>query len=117
MTSSPAFTAAASKARCNAVVQLETAHAYGTPTATANSRSNAATSGPWVTHPERIGRRAASASFSSSHGRLMGMIDLGSSGSGILHLLDLLRRLAMLPPIDEPFQAVFQWHLRVESDA
>src|SRR5690606_28821408 len=39
----------------------------------ANSRSNAATSGPCVTQPERIGRRAASTSRSSSQGRITGM--------------------------------------------
>ena len=39
-------------ARCSAVVQLDTAQACGAPTAAANSRSNAATSGP-LRHPAR----------------------------------------------------------------
>src|SRR5690349_21756143 len=73
MTSSPAPTPTARSARCSAVVQLETAQAYGAPTATANSRSNAATSGPCVTHPDKIARRAASASRSSSQGRATGI--------------------------------------------
>src|SRR5678816_4847117 len=53
-TSSPGPTPTASSARCSAVVQLDTAQACGAPTAAANSRSNAATSGPCVTHPDKI---------------------------------------------------------------
>ena len=51
-TSSPGPTPTASSARCSAVVQLETAQACGAPTAAANSRSKAATSGPCVTQPD-----------------------------------------------------------------
>src|SRR5262249_789460 len=74
MTSSPGFTPAASNAKCNADVQLETAVAWGAPTYSANSRSNAATSGPWVTQPDRIGRRAARASASPIVGLATGII-------------------------------------------
>ena len=73
-TSSPLDTPHAASARCSAVVQLDTAQACGAPTAAANSRSNAATSGPCVTQPERIARRAASASRSSSSGRATGIV-------------------------------------------
>ena len=72
MTSSPAPTPTASSARCSAVVQLETAHACGAPTYSANSRSNAATSGPCVTQPDRITRRTASTSRSSRIGFAIG---------------------------------------------
>ena len=57
MTSSPGLTPTASSARCSAVVQFETAQACGAPTNAANSRSNAATSGPCVIQPERMTRR------------------------------------------------------------
>src|SRR5205814_5426194 len=76
MTSSPGPTPSAASATCRAVVQLDTAQAYEVRTASANSRSNAATSGPCVTHPERMARRAASASCSPIHGRAMGIIVL-----------------------------------------
>jgi hypothetical protein len=73
-TSSPLATPLATSARCSAVVQLDTAQACAAPTAAANSRSKAATSGPCVTQPERMARRAASASRSSIHGRATGII-------------------------------------------
>ena len=73
MTSSPGPTPRACRARCSAVVQLETAQAWRAPTQAANSSSNAATSGPWVIQPERIARRAASASSSPSVGRAIGI--------------------------------------------
>src|ERR1044072_2728355 len=76
ITSSPGPTPHAARARCNAVVQLDTAHAWAAPTAAANSLSNAATSGPCVTQPDRIARRAAAASRSSSHGRAIGISGL-----------------------------------------
>ena len=78
MTSSPAPTPAAISARCSAVVPLETAHAWGAPTTPANSRSKASTSGPCVTQPERMARRAASTSRSSMTGLATGIIELGS---------------------------------------
>ena len=56
-TSSPGPTPATTRARCSAVVQLETATASSAPVNEANSRSNAATSGPWATQPERDHRR------------------------------------------------------------
>src|SRR3954466_11383332 len=56
ITSSPAPTPTASSAKCSAVVQFDTAQACGAATCSANSRSNAATSGPWVTQPERMTR-------------------------------------------------------------
>src|SRR5207302_1710452 len=68
------LTPTASNARCSAVVQLATAQACGAPTRAANSRSNAATSGPCVTQPLRITRRAASASASSITGFMIGMM-------------------------------------------
>src|SRR5581483_1403439 len=74
ITSSPGPTPAARRARCRAVVQLDTAHAWGAPTKAANSRSKAATSGPWVTQPERMARRAASASASPRTGLATGII-------------------------------------------
>ena len=74
MTSSPGRTPAASSARCSAVVQFDTAHACGAPTNAANSRSNAATSGPCVTQPLRITRRAASASGSPISGLAIGIM-------------------------------------------
>ena len=76
-TSSPGSTPNASSARCSAVVQLDTAQAWAAPTAAANSCSKAATSGPCVTQPERIARRAASASRSSIHGRATGIMGSG----------------------------------------
>src|SRR4051794_20759614 len=81
-TSSPGPTPTARKARWSAAVQLATAQAWGAPTDSANSRSKAATSGPWVTHPDRIARRAASASASSSQGRAIG-ISGWDSGTGV----------------------------------
>ena len=63
----------ASSARCSAVVQFDTAQACGAPTKPANSRSNAATSGPCVTQPDRITRRTASTSRSSRIGLAIGI--------------------------------------------
>src|ERR1700682_5597454 len=63
-TSSPARTPRASSATWSAAVQLDTAHACAAPTAAANSASKADTSGPCVIQPERMARRAASASGS-----------------------------------------------------
>src|SRR5512138_3603318 len=73
-TSSPGRTPAATRARCSAVVQLDTAHACGAPTNAANSRSKAATSGPCVTQPDRIARPAAWTSASSMRGFATGII-------------------------------------------
>ena len=57
ITSSPGPTPTASRARCSAVVQLETAQACGAPTAAANSRSNAADFRT-LRHPSRQDRAA-----------------------------------------------------------
>src|SRR5512144_146519 len=105
MTSSPGPTPTASSARCRAVVQLETAQAYGAPTAAANSFSKAATSGPCVTHPERMGRRAASASASPITGLMMGM---KGRPAMLLGRLLRLQRLLGAPPRDQPAQARVQ---------
>src|SRR5215475_1946138 len=98
MTSSPALTSMASRARYNAAVQLDTAQAYLAPTQFPNSFSKAATSGPCVTHPDKMARRAASASASSSHGRAIG-ISLG------------LRDVIFAPPCLPVIQSFFLKHL------
>src|SRR3954468_7397557 len=73
MTSSPGEIFNAVKARCKAVVQLDTAHAKGALTSAANSRSKAATCGPCETQPDSTASRAASASSSSSTGIAIGI--------------------------------------------
>ncbi len=62
MTSCPGLTPLTSRARCSETVQFETATACRVPQNSANSRSKAATSGPWVTQPERRTRVTASSS-------------------------------------------------------
>src|ERR1700754_775580 len=74
MTSSPCPTPAARRARCRPVVQLETAVACSAPTYSANSFSNAATSGPCVIQPDRMTREAASASRWSITGLMIGIM-------------------------------------------
>src|SRR5678815_2318516 len=137
-TSSPGPTPSASSARCNAVVQLETAHACDAPTASANSCSNAATSGPCVTHPDKMARRAAAASCSSIHGRATGMIVFTGSPATVIttseratdheplttHRIDvpvsdhfiakqlLGRHVLRLVPVEQLSQPLFQPHLR-----
>jgi hypothetical protein len=74
ITWSPGPTPTASSARWSAVVQLDTAHACGAPTNAANSPSKAATSGPWVTQPLRMTRRAAATSCSSITGLMIGIM-------------------------------------------
>src|SRR5690348_14237012 len=100
MTSSPGPAPAASRARCSAVVQLETAHAYGAPTREANSDSNAATSGPCVTQPARIGLPAASASARPMNGLVMGMIESGMDSVSTLFLF-------RAPPAHQAVQTLF----------
>src|SRR5258707_15850936 len=73
ITSSPGWTPSTRSARCKAAVQFDTAHACGAPTYAANSRSNAATSGPCVSQPLRSGRAAASTSSSPTQGDAMGI--------------------------------------------
>ena len=72
ITSSPGLTPTVRRARCKAVVQLETAQAYPAPTYAANSLSKEATFGPWVTQPEAITRPAACVSCSFSQGLAIG---------------------------------------------
>ena len=79
-TSSPGRTPATRRQSSSATVQLDTATAQGAPTAAANSRSKAATSGPWATQPERMTRAAASISASPSASRTMGICMAPGSG-------------------------------------
>src|SRR5215468_9927242 len=103
-TSSPRPTPAARRAKCSPTVQLDTAHACLAPTAAANSASNAATSGPCVTQPERSGRRAASARAwrpeSSGHRLFRGLADT-------VHL----------PPGDQAAKPVLEADARAEAKA
>src|SRR5262245_28769419 len=62
MTSSPGPSSSASNARWSAAVPLATAIACLLPTCAANSRSNAATSGPIDSHPPRRTRSTAASS-------------------------------------------------------
>src|SRR3982750_2524195 len=111
MTSSPAVTPATRSARCSAVVQFETAQACGAPTKAANSRSNAATSGPWVSQPEVSGPRTASISAWPRVGRAIGI----SCRSAVM-MLGNERRLSLLPPPgDEAIEAVLEPHQRLEA--
>ena len=68
MTVSPGRTPTASRARCRAEVQLDTAQAQGACVQAAKAASNSRTRGPWVTHPERMASWAAWASSSASQG-------------------------------------------------
>ncbi len=72
-TSSPNPTPSARRHSSRAAVQLDTATACGAPTASASSRSNAATSGPCATQPERITPTTASTSASPNMGRTIGI--------------------------------------------
>src|SRR5262245_16227499 len=121
MTSSPAPTPRATRATWSAVVQLDTAHACGAPTSAANSRSNAATSGPCVTHPERMARAAAATSASSSAGRAIGIIGSVPSPahpvSNVLALEELRRRAALRRvPVAQATQAVLERDSRREPE-
>src|SRR4029079_3246369 len=100
MTSSPGPTPAARSARCSAVVQFDTAQANGAPTNAANSRSNAAPSGPCVSHPVVSGPRTASISACPSVGRAIG---IGRSCSAVVVVvLGIGCRLSLLaPPRDD----------------
>src|SRR5947209_7999737 len=106
-TSSSAPTPSACKARCSAVVQLDTAQACGAPTDRANSSSKAATSGPCVTQPDRIARRAAAASSSPNVGLAMtSMMELSSN---------LALHLDRPGPRNEPAQTFQERHLGHET--
>ncbi len=72
-TSSPGPTPASTSARCSPVVQLETATPSAARTLAANADSNAATRGPWATHPLRNTSVTALTSASPSTGRMIGI--------------------------------------------
>src|SRR6266513_2656373 len=114
MTSSPGTTPAASSARWSAVVQFDTATACGAPTNAANSRSNAATSGPCVSHPDRMTRPAASTSASPTRGLAIGINET---------VLDICRPLCrsgaegfLFPPVDQTLQAFYERDPGLEPD-
>src|SRR4030088_3615665 len=86
-TSSPAPTPAATKARCSAVVQEETAMACFAPTYSAKRFSNSATRGPWLNHPLRNTSRTAVSSSLPTKGRATGMVVLGNVVKLIVWLL------------------------------
>src|SRR5215471_2845786 len=118
MTSSPGRTPTASNAKCNAVVPLETAHACGAPTKSANSRSKAATSGPCVTQPERIALSAADTSSGPRFGRATGTKSLDMACNApwlpIAHdsIFQKFERRSSLAgvPISKLSEAVFERH-------
>src|SRR5947209_3925454 len=96
---------------CSAAVQLDAAHAYGAPTYAPNSRSKAATSGPCVSQPDRMARRAAAASASPSDGRAIGMsgrLVITSDTNDALPLL--------LPPSDERLEPFVERNRRIEPE-
>jgi hypothetical protein len=74
ITSSPGPTDVATRARCSAVVQEDTATAWAAPNASANACSNSATRGPCVTHPEVTAAAAAAASSGPSQGCMTGIV-------------------------------------------
>src|ERR1700761_190910 len=82
-TSSPGPTPTARSAKCSAAVPLATAQACGAPTAAATSRSNAATSTPWLTQPERSTRLTAASSAAPRTGRARGSLAAISGSLGI----------------------------------
>src|SRR6185503_3554570 len=95
----------------------------------ANSRSKAATSGPCVTHPERMARRAASASSSSIQGRATGIMGRSGQAHGRslrslrvpvadhLGLEKLFRRLVLRSiPVEQALEAVLEGYPGAESE-
>src|SRR5262249_52777681 len=90
----------------------------------ANSRSNAATSGPCVTHPERIVRRAASASRSPIHGLATGIVPFSGTRLLLTHSHGRTNwqgpqgslGLLLSPPRDQSLQALSNGDLRFETD-
>src|SRR5262245_4503666 len=111
ITSSPEPTPTARSARCSAVVQFETAQAKAAPTKTANSRSKAATSGPWVSQPEVNGRRTASSSACPTDGRATGIIGIRVSASCTGHPFPLAA-----PPGDDLRESLVERHGRDEPE-
>jgi len=74
ITSSPGPMPMAASIRCNPVVQLLVARAWGVRDLWAKAVSNSATLGPWVSQPEASGARHACHSSSPVDGSAMGMI-------------------------------------------
>src|SRR4029078_3848068 len=100
---------------CSAVVQFDTAQANGAPTNAANSRSNAATSGPCVSHPVVSGPRTASISACPSVGRAIGIAR--SCAAVVVVVLGIGCRLSLLaPPGDEAADAVLEGEQRPEGE-
>src|SRR5713226_4411383 len=73
-TSSPGLTAAASRAKCKAVVHEDTAIAKGAPTYSAKRRSNSSTRGPWLTQPLLSTSTTARSSDNPKEGRATGTV-------------------------------------------
>ncbi len=68
ITSSPGPTPAATHSMCRPAVPLDTAAAYGAPTASAKSSSNRSIQGPSDRRPDRSTSTTSSSSLSSSQG-------------------------------------------------
>ena len=114
MTSSPAATPTARSARCSAVVQFDTAQACGAPMYSANSCSNAATSGPCVSQPEASGRCTARISLSPMTGRAIGTWRTPRDGRRSCR--HRIRFALARPPRHQLAQAVFERHRRLEAE-
>src|SRR5258705_6122311 len=129
ITSSPARTPTAMRARCSPVVQELTATPWLAPTRSANLRSNSATRGPCATQPERTASAAARASSSPSMGSITWMrrwpvisappLRRARRRSYLLLLWyfypGLLEALGA-PPCDEVLEATGQLDLGVEAE-
>src|SRR5438132_3204067 len=108
MTSSPGPMPAVASARCRPVVQEVVAIPCFAPTYDATAFSNAATFGPWVTHPLLIDSYGARASSSPSDGFVIGMVSFFFASSAI--------RQDLFPPFDEPAHAVFEGRCCCETE-
>src|SRR5664280_1035336 len=102
-TSSPGPIPATCSARCSAVVQDDTATAYGDCMRAANVSSNSLTRGPCATQPERRTSVTAATSSSPSHGcmTLMRSTSDRPAQLGVGLPLD-------QPPVDEAVQPLVQ---------
>ena len=108
MTSSPGPTPATSKARCRAVVQLETAQAWRAPVKRANSVSKAATCGPCVSQPESTTAAAASASSRPIKGCAIGITQATFDSCSVAALGP--------PPVDELGKPILKRNRGLEAD-